>query len=90
LAAASSRTWRVQAIEVLRAIKEVGGDQAFDRAARDLFVSISAILAREHGRKYVAKPFDVVERVLPEQRRSNNECAPEADEPARGTFIDPT
>ena len=36
-------------IEALRAVKREGGDQALNRTARDLLISLSAILAYERG-----------------------------------------
>jgi hypothetical protein len=46
------------ATEVLRYAKRHGGDRAFDQVARDLIVSVCAILARERGHDAVAALFD--------------------------------
>jgi len=51
-------------IEALRAVKRQGGDQAFNRTARDLVISVCAILAYERGTNAVVDLFDVIERVL--------------------------
>jgi hypothetical protein len=51
-------------IEALRAVKRQGGEQAFNRTARDLVISVCAILAYERGTDVVVGMFDVIERVL--------------------------
>jgi hypothetical protein len=51
-------------IEALRAVKRQGGEQGFNRTARDLVISVSAILAFERGQDAVADLFDAIERVL--------------------------
>jgi len=51
-------------IEALRAVKRQGGDQAFNRTARDLVISVCAILAYERGTNAVVDLLDVIERVL--------------------------
>ena len=51
-------------IEALRAVKRQGGDQAFNRTARDLVISVCAILAYERGTDAVVDLFDLIERVL--------------------------
>ena len=51
-------------IEALRAVKRQGGDQAFNCTARDLVISVCAILAYERGSDAVVDLFDVIERVL--------------------------
>jgi hypothetical protein len=51
-------------IEALRAVKRQGGERAFNRTARDLVVSVCAILAYERGMDVVGDLFDMVERVL--------------------------
>jgi hypothetical protein len=52
----------------LRAVKRQGGEQAFSRTARDLVISVCAILAYERGTDVVVGLFDVVERVLAEDQ----------------------
>jgi hypothetical protein len=51
-------------IEALRAVKRQGGEQAFNRTARDLVISVCAILAYERGTDAVVDLFDLIERVL--------------------------
>ena len=51
-------------IEALRAVKRQGGEQAFHRTARDLVISVCAILAYERGTDVALGLFDVVERAL--------------------------
>ena len=51
-------------IEALRAVKRQGGDQAFNRTARDLVISVCAILAYERGTNAVVDLFNVIEREL--------------------------
>ena len=51
-------------IEALRAVKRQGGEQAFNRTARDLLISVCAILAYEQGTDAVAGMFDLIEHVL--------------------------
>jgi len=51
-------------IEALRAVKRQGGDHAFNRTARDLVISIFAVLAYERGTDAVVDLFNVIERVL--------------------------
>ena len=51
-------------IDALRAVKRQGGDQAFNRTARDLVFSVCAILAYERGTNVVVDLFDVIERAL--------------------------
>jgi hypothetical protein len=51
-------------IEALRAVKRQSGEQAFNRTARDLLISVCAILAYERGTDVVVGLFDMVERVL--------------------------
>jgi len=53
-------------IEALRAVKRQGGEQAFDRTARDLVISVCAILAYERGTDAALGLFDLIERVLAE------------------------
>jgi len=53
-------------IEALRAVKRQGGEQAFDRTARDLVISVCAILAYERGTDVAFGLFDLIERVLAE------------------------
>jgi hypothetical protein len=53
--------WR---LAVLRAVKRQGGEQAFNRTARDLVISVCAILAYEQGTDAVAGMFDLIEHVL--------------------------
>ena len=45
-------------------IEGQGGEQAFNRTARDLVISVCAILAYERGTDVVVGMFDVIERVL--------------------------
>jgi len=49
---------------VLRAVKRQGGEQAFNRTARDLVISVCAILAYEQETDAVAGMFDLIEHVL--------------------------
>jgi len=51
-------------IEALRAVRRQGGEQAFNQTARDLIISICAILAYERGEDVVVGLFDAIERVL--------------------------
>jgi hypothetical protein len=51
-------------IEALRAVKRQGGDRAFNDTARDLVISICAILAYERGTDVVVDLFELIERVL--------------------------
>jgi hypothetical protein len=51
-------------IEGLRAVKGEGGDQALNRTARDLVISVCAILAYERGTDMVVGLFDLIDRVL--------------------------
>jgi hypothetical protein len=51
-------------IEALRAVKRQGGEQAFNHTARDLIISICAILAYERGTHVVVDLFALIERVL--------------------------
>jgi hypothetical protein len=51
-------------IEALRAVKREGGDQALNRTARDLVISVCAILAYERGTDMVVGLFDLIDRVL--------------------------
>ena len=51
-------------IEALRAVKRQGGERAFNRTARDLVISVCAILAYEQGTDAVAGMFDLIEHVL--------------------------
>ena len=46
---------------MLRAVKRQGGEQAFNRTARDLVISVCAILAYEQGTDAVAGMFDLIE-----------------------------
>lgn len=55
-------------IEALRAVKRQGGEQAFNRTARDLVISVCAILAYERGTDVVVGMFDVIERVLADEQ----------------------
>jgi hypothetical protein len=47
-------------------VKRQGGEQAFDRTARDLVISVCAILAYERGTDVALGLFDLIERVLAE------------------------
>ena len=51
-------------IEALRAVKRQGGERAFNHTARDLVISVCAILAYERGTDAVVDLFDLIERVL--------------------------
>ena len=51
-------------IEALRAVKRQGGERAFNHAARDLVISVCAILAYERGTDAVVDLFGLIERVL--------------------------
>jgi hypothetical protein len=51
-------------IEALRAVKRQGGERAFNHTARDLVISVCAILAYERGTDVVVDLFDLIERVL--------------------------
>jgi len=51
-------------VEALRAVKRQGGDQAFNRTARDLMFSVCTILAYERGPDAVGDLFNVIEHVL--------------------------
>jgi hypothetical protein len=51
-------------IEALRAVKRQGGERAFNHTARDLVISVCAILAYEQGTDAVVDLFELIERVL--------------------------
>lgn len=51
-------------IEALRAVKRQGGAQVFDRTARDLVISVCAILAYERGTEVALGLFDLIDRLL--------------------------
>ena len=51
-------------IEALRAVKRQAGERAFNNTARDLVISVCAVLACERGTNVVVDLFDVIERVL--------------------------
>jgi hypothetical protein len=53
-------------IEALRAVKRQGGERAFNHTARDLVISVCAILAYERGTNAAVDLFDLIERVLSE------------------------
>jgi hypothetical protein len=47
-------------------VKRQGGERAFNHTARDLVISVCAILAYERGTNAVVDLFDLIERVLSE------------------------
>jgi hypothetical protein len=51
-------------IEALRAIEVAGGDQAFDRATRDLVVSTIAVFSHVRGHRAAADLLKLIESVL--------------------------
>jgi hypothetical protein len=63
-AARFSREFDRFVIEALKVVKREGGEQAFNRVARDLVISVCAILAHERGTDAVVDLFSVIERIL--------------------------
>ena len=63
-AARFSRALHRFVIAALRAVEREGGDQALNRTARDLVISICAILAYERGTDTVVDLFGAIDRVL--------------------------
>jgi len=51
-------------IEALRAVKRQAGERAFNHTARDLVISVCAILAYERGTDVIVDLFELIERVL--------------------------
>jgi hypothetical protein len=51
------------AVDVLQATAEIGGAEAFDRAARDLVLTVCGLLAAERGPDHVLALLDLVEAV---------------------------
>ncbi len=63
-AARFSRALHRFVIAGLRAVKREGGDQALNRTARDLIISVCAIIAYERGTDAVVDLFGMIDRVL--------------------------